>query len=163
MNNTNDLIKKVIEVTDITEKRYETGKQAKIKDASNLTYNVYEKKQDGTTSAAWTALDKVNIGATVEIAYVEQEKEYEGKPYTARTIRMINQDIGSGVKNTQPISISFESQTPRTVSNNGSQSKGNDEFGKRLAVHGFVNALIASGTKPNDITGEIIIELTKQT
>ena len=66
-----------------------------------------------------------------------------------------------GEKPTQPTSISFPSQTPRSVANTGSQSKGNDDFGKRLAVHGFVNALISSGTKPNDITGEIIIELTK--
>jgi hypothetical protein len=60
-----------------------------------------------------------------------------------------------------PTSTPSQVQTPRSVANTGSQSKGNDEFGKRLAIHGFVNALIASGTKPNDITGEIIVELTK--
>jgi hypothetical protein len=161
MNTQSDLIKKVIEITDIIEKRYETGKQAKLKDTSNLTYNVYEKKQDGSTSAAWSALDKVTIGDTIEIAYVEQEKEYEGKPYTARTIRIINTDIGNGVKNHQSNNTTSSAQTPRNVANTGSQSKGNDAFGKRLAVHGFVNALISSGTKPNDITGEIIVELTK--
>jgi hypothetical protein len=85
-------------------------------------------------------LERVGIGSTVEVAYVEQEKEYEGKPYTARIVRNINEDIGNGVKN-------HRQQTQQTI-----PIKQEDNFGLRLAIHGMVNGLLAGGCTPAEVS-----------
>lgn len=100
----NELINKVVTIK-AKEERIQGGKSVmKIKDEQGLTYTVYKTKQDGTVSAAWNQLP--DLEDTVQIGFVEQKGEYEGKPVTYRTIRVFNKDIGNGVANAK-------AQTPR--------------------------------------------------
>jgi hypothetical protein len=95
----NDLINKVIQVS-AKEEKLQGGKTVmKVKDEKNLVYTVYKTKQDGTESVAWGQIP--DIGETVQIGFVEQQGEYEGKAVTYRTIRTFNKDIGNGVANAQ--------------------------------------------------------------
>lgn len=95
-----DLINKVITVSGKEEKMQGGKPVMKIKDQDNLTYTVYKIKQDGTESAAWKAMP--SLEDVVQIGFVEQKGEYEGKPVTYRTIRVFNKDIGNGVANLTP-------------------------------------------------------------
>ncbi len=152
----NDLINKVIEIGAIEMKAGKFGKMAKIKDEKNLTYTVYQMKKDGTESVAWQALQNLDIGTNVQIGFSEEVVNHpEHGNYTARTIRAFNTDIGSGAANS-----SAQKETSRVGSPTASPTPAGDAFGRRLAIHGFVNALINSGTKPSAITGETILELT---
>ena len=58
----------------------------KIKDEKGLSYSFFMKKQDGTISKAYEGYQNFQLGNTVEIYFSEQQKEYEGKPYTLRNI-----------------------------------------------------------------------------
>lgn len=101
----NKLLNKTITISSEETKRTQYGMVKKIKDENNLTYSVFQTKQDGSESAAWVQYKNLNIGDTVQISYVEEPKEFEGKGYMARTIRNFNSDIGNGVKqyqNSQP-------------------------------------------------------------
>lgn len=95
-----DLINKVITVSGKEEKMQGGKPVMKIKDQDNLTYTVYKTKQDGSESVAWSQIP--SIDETVQIGFVEQKGEYEGKPVTYRTIRVFNKDIGNGVANLTP-------------------------------------------------------------
>jgi len=111
----NDLEKKLIEVTSMEVKAGPYGNIAKIKDQQNLTYSIFEKKKDNTISVAWQNLPQV--GETVQIGFVSEEKSYEGKPYTQRTIRTIDADIGNGMAN------HLAQKTSNSVAPSASQDK----------------------------------------
>jgi hypothetical protein len=68
-----------------------------LKDEKGLTYTVYKFNLDGAESVAWGQLQSLNLGDTVQIGYVEDLGEYEGKSVTYRTIRAFNKDIGNGM------------------------------------------------------------------
>lgn len=91
------LFNKTITVSSVEIKSSQFGQMAKLKDEAGKTYTVYEKKKDGSTSEAWKNLPAV--GVLVMIGYASEMKEYEGKPYEARTIRSFNTDIANGMAN----------------------------------------------------------------
>lgn len=105
-----ELINKVITVSGKEEKMQGGKPVMKIKDQDNLTYTVYKTKQDGTESAAWKAMP--SLEDVVQIGFVEQKGEYEGKPVTYRTIRVFNKDIGNGVANLTPRQERFSQPNP---------------------------------------------------
>lgn len=133
------------------EEKLQAGKPVvKLKDEKGLTYTVYKLKQDGTESIAWGQLSELDLGDTVQIGYVEDivESAEFGK-VTYRTIRSFNKDIGNGMANHQA-----QTQTPRGGANNAS-GRGSDAFGRRLAIHGMVNGLLASSMPPEMIIKEL--------
>src|ERR1041385_4878047 len=97
----NKLLNKVITISGEETKKTQYGLVKKIKDEKGLTYNFYETTSKGTPSVAWEQYQELQIGDTVQIGYVEEIKNYEGKSYTARTIRNFNKDIGEGVQRHQ--------------------------------------------------------------
>ncbi len=144
--NDNPLLNKTITVS-AKEEKLQGGKPVmKIKDQNNLTYTVYKTKQDGTTSVAWTQLADLNLGDNVQIGYAEQQGEYEGKAVTYRTIRSFNKDIGQGMANAQA-----QGKTTPQGHNNESDRESSKDFGKRLAIHGMVNGMLASGMTPEGV------------
>lgn len=152
--NDNPLLNKVI-VFSAKEEKLQGGKPVtKIKDEKGLTYTVYKTKQDGATSVAWEQLGKLEIGSSVQIGYVEDTGEYEGKPVTYRTIRSFNSDIGSGMVNAQA-----QGKTSNTEANRGTRNESGDAFGRRLAIHGMVNGMLAAGLDPVQIDDRVITHL----
>jgi hypothetical protein len=102
----NKLINKVITISSEETKKTQYGLVKKIKDERGLTYSVFDTKRDGTESVAWAQYKELQIGDTVQISYVEEPKEFEGKKYMARTIRNFDKDIGNGVKKRRAVSDS---------------------------------------------------------
>jgi hypothetical protein len=108
------LLNKVITISAEETKQTQYGLVKKIKDEKNLTYSVFQSKRDGSESEAWKQYKELDLGDTVQIGYVEEDKEYEGKKYIARTIRNFNKDIGNGVQNYQG---SQSKESPRSGQN----------------------------------------------
>lgn len=141
----NKLLNKVITISSKEEKASTYGPMVKIKDENNLTYTVFQRKQDGTTSTAWEQLQSLSLGSTVQIGYVEQPKTTpDGKSYMARTIRNFDKDIANGMQNAGGYQTPAPAQLPRSEANKGLKNGSNDAFGKRLALHGMVNGLLAN-------------------
>lgn len=85
----NDLQNKVITITSLENKLTSNGKvMLKIKDQNNLSYQIWQKKQDGKDSVAYSSLMMLGepVGRTIEISYKEDQGDFDGKPITYRTI-----------------------------------------------------------------------------
>ncbi len=144
----NDLIKKIITVTGMEVKAGQFGNMAKLKDEQGLTYTVYEKKRDNTISAAWKNLPKV--GDTVQLAFVEEQKEYEGKPYTARTVRVIDSDVANGMAN-------HKAQHTPAVEHQSEMVKG-DKFWEQQAYEKCCSLWAAAAIQNNGSASEVITQ-----
>lgn len=150
----NKLINKVITISSEETKKTQYGLVKKIKDENGLTYSIFDTKKDGSESAAWAQYKDLSIGDTVQISYVEEPKEFEGKRYMARTIRNFSKDIGNGVKNAREYQHSQTSGNARPEANSRSTEsprESNTAFGQRLAIHGMVNGMLAAGKTPAEV------------
>jgi hypothetical protein len=110
-------------ITNVEIKQFESGNQYKITGDTNrgqMKFKFYQTKTDGTEGSAyqqWRSMG-LKIGSTVNIAYSEEQKEYQGKPYTDRRVIWFRESNGSGV------GISSQSvEKPRGEANRG-QSEG---------------------------------------
>lgn len=158
----NPLNNATIEIVEMSDKKGQYGLIKKIK-GKNLetgqtnTYTVYDKKKDGSISAAWTQLADIQVGDTVSVGYAEQTGIMtDGKPFTSRIIRNFDKDLGNGRKNyTQSNPAPQAQSTPSEA--NLSSSVGlkarNDydtpklsqaEFSRRLGIQGHLNALLSN-------------------
>ncbi len=79
---------KIITISEISTKVFDSGTQYKVKATSGTSFKFYDKKKDGTNTVAFQQYQDMGIrpGSTVEVWFKEEEKEYEGKPYTDRLI-----------------------------------------------------------------------------
>lgn len=87
-----DLLNKVITITSLENKLTSNGKvMIKVKDQNNLSYQIWQKKQDGNDSVAYSNLMMLGepVGRTIEIGYKEDQGDFEGKAITYRTIMNI--------------------------------------------------------------------------
>lgn len=140
----NDLIMKAITLSGEEKKVLNTGSTVvKIKDEKGLTYSFFMKKQDGSISKAYEGYQKFQLGDTVEIHFSEQEKSYEGKPYTLRNIAF----FGEKVSGATPV------EKPRTNDSRGqSASPGRDfdaeNVGKFQSL--FLAAFLQAGNTFSD-------------
>lgn len=70
------------------------GTQLKIKalgaDGSH-TYTLWKTKKDGNPTQAYTVIKNKTIGQQVEFAWETYQGEYNGKPYTSRTVKFISE------------------------------------------------------------------------
>jgi hypothetical protein len=158
----NKLLNKAITLS-AKEEKLQGGKPvAKIKDEKGLTYTVYKFKQDGTESVAWGQLGKLSLGQTVQIGYVEDigDSKDGSVSVTYRTIRNFNEDIGNGVQNAID-----QGKDPYKSKSSVSEGSGNDEFGRRLGVHGLVNGMLANSNiisnvrEPQDVSGIVALAI----
>src|ERR1044071_151457 len=100
----NQLINATIEIVEMSDKRGQYGLIKKIK-GKNIetgqtnTYTVYDKKKDGSISAAWSQLQDIQVGETVSVGYAEQQGQMQdGTPFTSRIVRNFDKTIGEGRK-----------------------------------------------------------------
>ena len=92
----NDLIMKAITLSGEEKKVLSNGSTVvKIKDEKGLSYSFFQKKQDGTISKAYEGYQNFQLGDTVEVHFSEQEKSFEGKPYTLRNIAFFGDKVSS--------------------------------------------------------------------
>jgi hypothetical protein len=118
-----------------------------------FTYSIWKTKQDGNDSASYSQYKNMGlgVGSTVMIGYVidEYTTDINGVSKQIQSKKIINFREASSVPGSQ---TPAPAQSPRGGANNASQGYSGDAFGRRLAVHGFVNAMISSGIKPTDIS-----------
>ncbi|MDQ3820050.1 MAG: hypothetical protein M3362_20565 [Acidobacteriota bacterium] len=131
----NDLIMKAITLSGEEKKVLSNGSTVvKIKDEKGLSYSFFMKKQDGTISKAYGGIQNFQLGDTVEIYFSEQEKSYEGKSYTLRSIAFFGEKV----------SPSAQAEKHRGEAPSVSQGGSNDAFGRRLGVQGHINSLLSN-------------------
>lgn len=147
----NTLLNTTIEIQEMSDKLGKFGPIKKIK-GKNIetgqanTYTVYQTKQDGSISTAWTQLQTISVGDTVNVGYVEQSGVMQdGKPFTSRIVRNFDKDLGNGRKNYVQHNPPAPVQSPSQGQNIAPQRESSEAYGKRLAIHGMVNGLLASG------------------
>ena len=154
----NNLLNATIEIVEMTDKAGQYGLIKKIKgknieSGQTNTSTVYDKKKDGSTSTAWTQLQSIMVGETVTVGYAEQQGTMpDGKPFTSRIVRNIDKDMGAGMSNyLEHTKTAPQPEKPRTGQNIASQRESGEAFGKRLAINGFVNSMLASGKTPLEV------------
>lgn len=78
---------KVITISKVETKMFDSTTQYKIT-GNGLTFKFYDTKKSGGNTVAYEQFRNMGlkIGSTVSVWYKEEEKEYEGKPYTDRLI-----------------------------------------------------------------------------
>src|ERR1044071_274353 len=146
----NQLINATIEIVEMSDKRGQYGLIKKIK-GKNIetgqtnTYTVYDKKKDGSISAAWSQLQDIQVGETVSVGYAEQQGQMQdGTPFTSRIVRNFDKDLGNGRKNYTQHNPAPQTETPRTGQNNASSGLSQAEFSRRLGIQGHLNALLSN-------------------
>jgi hypothetical protein len=123
------LLNATIEIVEMSDKKGQYGLIKKIKgkdieSGQTNTYTVYDKKKDGSISAAWSQIQSITVGDTVQVGYAEQQGTMDdGKPFTSRIVRNFNKDIGNGVRQYQS---SQPTKSPNTGQNTASQSEPRD-------------------------------------
>lgn len=147
-----DNLSKTITISKVESKMFENGgTQYKITTTANEKFKFNDtKKEGGLTVASQQFKDMgIKVGSTVDVWYKEVQKEYEGKPYTDRLIATFRENNGEPIQQARP--------APKTpvISNSSStslkyepvQEKSQefwDERGRRLALHGFINARLVN-------------------
>jgi hypothetical protein len=150
----NKLLNKAITISGKEEKLQGGKPVIKLKDEKGLTYTVYKTKKDGSTSVAWEQLQELNVGDTVQIGYMEDQGEYEGKTVTYRTIRNFNKDIGEGVQRQQG---SQPAETPRSEAPRGSQNNTDwDQIAVGKCQTAFLAAYLQAGNSFADAKLQVI-------
>jgi len=103
------LKKKNITITGLQIKKGETKdgrpwKLVSVYDQDNLKYSFFTKKTGDMPTKAYLALtgQKMTLGTKVGIAYKEEQREYQGKPYTARNIAFFEEPVAEVEEGVQP-------------------------------------------------------------
>lgn len=133
-----EILNKTITIDDIQSKFASTGNEGFTLISGNNKYTFYRtiKGEDGDVYLAFKSMD-VRPGMTVNIGYTEEPQSFvnqkgETVNFTKRSVLSIReadgQYQGSVTQSTQP--VKFET---------------NDKHGLRLAIHGMVNGMLASG------------------
>jgi hypothetical protein len=138
------LLNATIEIVEMSDKKGQYGLIKKIKgrnieSGQTNTYTVYDKKKDGSISAAWSQLASITIGDTVQVGYAEQQgTKDDGSPYTSRIVRNFNKDIGNGVRQYQ----SQPKESPRTDrSTTSSEGSRDDLIIRQVAFKGVIELM----------------------
>lgn len=95
------VLNRTITISSSERKSTKVGEKISIKDERGLKYNFFVTKQDGSASKAYETFSNFKIGDRADVSYKEEQLEYEGKPYTSRTVlffrppSVLSQDSGN--------------------------------------------------------------------
>lgn len=144
---------------------YEKEDKFGFKDTKGNWYSNF-KQWKGTNTDAYNSFlfanhgNKLAKGQTVNITY-EQNGDFKN----VKTILPVGSEVDSEADAFTAAEESKEEYNNKTFSNKNSylaeptyqkEVKGNDAFGRRLAIHGFVNAILSSGVEPDNIDYSIL-------
>jgi len=148
----------ILNTTITIEEVIDKGKKLSIKgnDGRTFTYTVWKSKQDGSDSLTYAQFKTMGlgVGSTVYVGYVIDEfnTEIGGQVKKVQSKKIINfrEPVGQ---------VPSQAKTSNSGANRASQGSSGDAFGRRLAIHGMVNGMLAAGIKPTDITPEVLSQL----
>lgn len=134
------------------------GMQIKIKASDGKSYTFFKKKKDGSSTEAFAAFPEYRVGDTTGISYVENPDKNDPKIVYKNIMSFMpilsEQIIAKSQANTvaRPQYEPLPEEFP--VSNERVEVLPQDAFGRRLALHGFVNARLQTHTI-QQVKGEI--------
>lgn len=133
-------------------KSEDKGTQVLVTDSNNNYYSFFKTKQDGSPTAASNTFSLASNGQPVSIVYKEV-------PYKGKTLRSVvkfrAQEAGRPSPAQPPRTPQYEQRSAGASVTPSTQ----DGFGKRLAIHGFINGMLANGAQPALITSDTLQEL----
>ena len=140
-------------ITNIEAKMASTGNMKyTITDGEKRKFSFFQNKQDGTAGSVYTSFNSMGlkVGDTAHIGFIEEEDSFtnqkgENIKYMKRNIVNIMEAHGSP-----------KTPMPNTLQN-VPVTESKEEYGKRLAIHGFINGLLGSNK-----TIQEVIELLPQ-
>lgn len=128
-------------------KSEDKGQQVVITDSNRNFYSFFKTKQDGSATAAANTFALSHNGQPVTIVF--KEVPYKGK--TLRNVVKFSVQDGNRPSPQEPPRHNAPSSSNVPV--------GQDTLGKRLAIHGFVNGLLAAGAAPSAVTESVLTDL----
>jgi hypothetical protein len=134
------ILNKAITIQEVQMKQTTGGSKYAIKDHEGRTFNFFTTKKDGTDTSVFAQFKNMGLGVghTVQIGYVEDEFEREGKRVISKKIINFRETNEAPTQTSAP-QKSFNAEAPVR-----SQGHSNDAFGRRLGVQGHINALLSN-------------------
>lgn len=125
-----------------------------FEDTEGTKYKIWYVKKDGTDTVAYGIWKTMGLrpGSVANVSWKEEQKSFTGDggqviAYTDRTVIGLRETTGTGIS------------TPGYAGHD-EKKKEQDNFGRRLAIHGFINALLSRpGTQIDQITTSTIEQL----
>ena len=135
----------------------QNAKTVRLVDQDGDKYTLWIKLSDGSRNTQ--AYDQfkiadIMVGSTVEISFNSENKTFVNEQqkaikYTERSV------VGFREANYQ----NAEKTAPKREYQTTEPTESREDFGRRLAIHGMVNGMLASGMKPQDINITDLIRL----
>lgn len=153
---------KGITIQEISMKSVKSGNRYVLKDHEGKTFGFFTTKQDGSDTQAFAQFKSMDlrVGNTVTVGYVEDEFEVNDNGVQKSVIS--KKIISFRELNGEPSQTALADQTGRGGAPRASQEtfnrtteNGNDAYGRRLALHGFVNGMLAGGATVETIARDI--------
>lgn len=133
----------------VVAKSEDKGQQVVITDSNKNFYSFFKTKQDGSPTAAANTFALASSGQPVSIIFKEV-------PYKGKTLRSVVKFRAQEAGRPSPQQPPRHNQAPAPAY---SAPAGQDSLGKRLAIHGFVNGLLAAGARPDIIDDATLQQL----
>jgi hypothetical protein len=149
------ILNKGITIQEISMKSVKSGNRYSLKDHEGKTFGFFTTKQDGTDTQAYSQFKSMGlkVGSTVTVGYVEDEYEIDGKKVISKKIISFRELGGD------PSQTAHQVESGHTEANRGqygnSSSGANDAHDRRLAIHGFVNGMLANGATVETIVKDL--------
>jgi hypothetical protein len=134
------IFNKTITISEVVMKQTIGGNKYAIKDHEGRTFNFFTTKKDGGDTSVYSQFKNMElaVGSTVMIGYVEDEFEREGKTVISKKI------INFRESSDEPTQTAPQGKSFNLGQNFVRSEVSRDEFGRRLAVHGMINGMLAS-------------------
>lgn len=141
------IFNKTIKIDNIESKFASTGNEGITLISGKDKYTFYRtvKGEDGEVYKAFKSMD-VKPHDIVNIGYTEEDQEFTNEQ--GKLIKFKKRSV-VGIREANANQLPISQETPLTGQNNASQ--GNDKYGLRLAIHGMVNGMLASGKYPSEV------------
>ena len=146
------ILNKGITITEISMKSVKSGSKYALKDHEGRTFNFFTTKQDGTDTQAHAQFKSMGlkVGSTVTIGYVEDSfTTQDGRAGITKKI------ISFRELNGEPSQTAPQTESARGEVKRGQSGNSSDAFGRRLALHGFVNGMLAAGATVDVIKNDL--------
>lgn len=127
---------KVVTISDQQSKTFGTGStKHTFKDQEGMKYNLWQNKKDGNETMAYAVYKLLAPNATVRLKFKQEEKEYNGRPYTERTVMSIDKQISEDEKVAVPPFV-----TPKEIEKRVEVKEDDKVFG--MCKYGFMLEIV---------------------
>lgn len=144
------ILNKTIKIDNIESKFASTGNEGITLISGKDKYTFYRtvKGEDGEVYKAFKNMD-VKPHDIVNIGYTEEDQEFTNEK--GQLIKFKKRSV-VGIREGQATQLSLDTEKPYSGANNASGGESKEAYGLRLAIHGMVNGMLASGKSPAEVS-----------